>query len=122
MTEVTKYIVTKTCTISVGHVLSLGKAHPCSRPHGHNLRVTVCCSAYSLNKDGMVVDFNDIAGIIREYDHTTVGGTMEKFAGTLAERVNLLLNPEKELRIKNAHVLWVEVAETDGNVCRVELL
>ena len=64
------YYIEKTIEVSASHHLSLSHESKCSRPHGHNWRITVYCRAEQLNKDGMVVDFTEIKRLIKQpLDH-----------------------------------------------------
>jgi len=64
------YYIEKTIEVSASHHLQLSYDSKCSRPHGHNWRITVCCRAKQLNQDGMVVDFAEIKRRIKEpLDH-----------------------------------------------------
>jgi len=53
--------------ISAGHRI-LHHDGKCSRPHGHNYRITVEVTG-TLSEEGWVVDKGDVTGIIDEWDH-----------------------------------------------------
>jgi 6-pyruvoyltetrahydropterin/6-carboxytetrahydropterin synthase len=53
--------------ISAGHRI-LHHEGKCSRPHGHNYRITVEVTG-TLTEEGWVVDKGDVTGIIDEWDH-----------------------------------------------------
>ena len=64
------YYVEKKLEISASHSLKLDYPSKCSRLHGHNWQVTICCRARELNANGMVCDFSDIKERIHGYlDH-----------------------------------------------------
>lgn len=64
------YYVSKKMDISAAHQLKLSYESKCSRLHGHNWIIHVCCKAEKLNSDGMVVDFKHIKEKIHGYlDH-----------------------------------------------------
>lgn len=64
------YYVEKKLEISASHSLELDYPSKCSRLHGHNWQVTICCRARELNANGMVCDFSDIKERIHGYlDH-----------------------------------------------------
>jgi len=64
-----KMVIQTTQTISAAHYL-LHKG-PCSRLHGHNWTVTVKITS-EWPECGMVMDFQRIKEIIKQYDHTTL--------------------------------------------------
>ncbi len=51
------YYVSKTFEIAASHRLELGYPSKCSRLHGHNYLIEVCCKSETLDSNGMVVDF-----------------------------------------------------------------
>lgn len=64
------YYVIKKIEIAGCHHLSLPYPSKCTRPHGHNWTITVCCKAKELNSNGMVIDFSEIKRKIHGYlDH-----------------------------------------------------
>lgn len=61
--------IRKQFTFSAAHQLDhLPKDHPCSRIHGHNYVVEVVLQAPTLNGDGFVVDYGDLAPLQRHID------------------------------------------------------
>lgn len=64
------YKVTKWVGIDSSHQLQEAPDpdSPCLRPHGHRYEFDVTVASSSLHM-GMVVDFGDIAKVIRRYDH-----------------------------------------------------
>ena len=53
--------------ISAGHRIRHHDGK-CSRPHGHNYRITVEVTG-TLSEEGWVVDKGDVTGVIDEWDH-----------------------------------------------------
>ena len=58
------YTVKKTLEISAAHNLRYSYNNQCENMHGHNYVITVYCRSETLNKDGMVVDFNEIKELV----------------------------------------------------------
>jgi len=50
-----------------GHRLSCSSCPSSSSPHGHSYRAWIAVSSASLNDQGMVIDFSDLKGFIREW-------------------------------------------------------
>lgn len=62
------FTISKSFTFEAAHRLPLvPPEHPCSRPHGHNYRVTLLLGSPDL-RDGMVVDYNDMKSFKRWVD------------------------------------------------------
>jgi len=82
-----KWELEKTITVSASHELE--KVGECSNLHGHNWKITVKCSSRTLNKNYMVVDFNDIKKIVMKYDHTHINDLSPFCCGILptAEKI-----------------------------------
>lgn len=65
------YLITKEFHFSASHQLcKLQGDHPCARMHGHNYIVEVELSAETLNENGFVVDYLDLAPLKRLIDDT----------------------------------------------------
>jgi len=60
------YSVSETVFFSYGHRL-LDYDGKCAHPHGHNARVEIRLEAAALDGRGMVVDFEEIGGQVREW-------------------------------------------------------
>jgi len=61
--------IRKQFTFSAAHQLDhLPKDHPCSRIHGHNYIVEIVLQAETLNGDGFVIDYGDLAPLQRHID------------------------------------------------------
>jgi 6-pyruvoyltetrahydropterin/6-carboxytetrahydropterin synthase len=64
------YYIEKTFDVSASHHLKLDYDSKCTKPHGHNWRITIYCRSKELNQNGMVVDFGEIKERIkRVIDH-----------------------------------------------------
>lgn len=64
------YYIEKTFEISACHRLTLPYESKCTRMHGHNWTITVCCKSKELNSEGMVVDFTTVKQtIMSRLDH-----------------------------------------------------
>ena len=56
------YTIRKTFEFSASHLLEgVPETHPCGRLHGHNYAVELVLSAESLDDQGFVVDYLDLA-------------------------------------------------------------
>ena len=67
------YYIEKTFEISASHRLSLDYESKCTRLHGHNWRITVCCRARELDANGMVADFSAVKERIKKrLDHANL--------------------------------------------------
>ena len=125
------YRIVKTFEIAVAHKLNLEYESPCSRIHGHNLKVRVMCSKEELNQDGMVIDFTEIKKRIHDkLDHRCLND-IEKLGfermepqvdpSTQFEIDTVELNPTAERLAKwiydqIPHCTRVDVWETENNV------
>ena len=64
------YYIEKTFEISACHRLTLPYESKCTRMHGHNWTITVCCKSKELNSEGMVADFTTVKQtIMSRLDH-----------------------------------------------------
>ena len=88
------YFVKKQMEIAGCHRLDLPYDSPCTRPHGHNWKITVYCKAHELNAEGKVVDFKHIKETVHDYlDHGDFNAllpfnpTAENIARWVCERV-----------------------------------
>ncbi len=71
------YYIKKTLEISASHSLSLDYESKCTRLHGHNWRITICCKAAELDGNGMVTDFSDVKGKVKSLlDHTNLNDVL----------------------------------------------
>lgn len=64
------YYIEKTFYVSASHHLKLDYDSKCTKPHGHNWRITIYCKSAELNQNGMVVDFSEVKRLIKSViDH-----------------------------------------------------
>jgi len=69
------YVVSKEVTIHAAHRLpAMPDGHQCKQLHGHSYRFIVTLSTGTLDKEGMTLDFGVIGALIKQYDHTFLGG------------------------------------------------
>ena len=61
-------------TFSAGHALR-GYRGKCENPHGHNYKVRIVIEGPGLNSIGLLYDFTQLKGVIREI----IGGVDHKF-------------------------------------------
>ena len=54
------YTIAKQFTFSASHQLSLPYESKCNTLHGHNYTVELILRGYDLDKNGMLVDYNDM--------------------------------------------------------------
>ncbi len=64
------FYLKKTLEFAASHQLTLPYESKCNRLHGHTYRVVVYCKREELNENGMVLDFNEIKGVVMKLDHS----------------------------------------------------
>lgn len=101
----------------------------CSRLHGHTWRVEVAVAGSSLDARGMVIDFLDLKGILREitgsFDHTLLNdvppfsGSEGEWMNPTAENLARLIFEELEKRLKRVapavYPVAVQVWESENS-------
>ena len=119
------YHITKTFSFDAAHYLQqLPPDHKCSHLHGHTWKVAVSVYSRSLNEQGFVIDFNELATYCRDiqnkFDHKLLNDAVDFV--TTAERlaqfiyVTIQENLEKSLGADiNTRVTKVQVWETPDN-------
>lgn len=106
------YYITKTLEISAAHHLTLDYESKCTRLHGHNWKIKVCCKAKELDRNGMVCDFTHIKSIVNQLDHRNLNDilpfnpTAENIAHWLTEQI--------------PNCYRAEVQESEGNTAVYE--
>jgi 6-pyruvoyltetrahydropterin/6-carboxytetrahydropterin synthase len=83
-------------------------------PHGHNWKIKVHCISNELNKNGMVIDFNDIKKKIHDkLDHNVINNVLPHINPTAENIAEWIHNQINEC--------WrVEVEESEGNLAIYE--
>ena len=90
--------------------------HPtCGTPHGHTFRVETRVSGKSLQPNMMLVDFQDVKGTWKKYDHRDLNAffeypTAENIARTIFEELD---------KIPSIDVEYVKVWESPDACCEV---
>jgi 6-pyruvoyltetrahydropterin/6-carboxytetrahydropterin synthase len=65
------YTISKRFAFSASHVLEgLAPAHPCGRLHGHNYEIEVILGGATLDKNGFVRDYRELAALKDFIDET----------------------------------------------------
>lgn len=113
------YTITIETEFSAAHIIR-GYDGPCSRPHGHNWRVTVEAKTDVLDKIGMSVDFYTLQKkteeIIAKFDHCDIN-TIPPFDKTLnptSENLARYLFDELKKQLpQNVKLSFVAIGETD---------
>lgn len=94
--------------ISSAHQLILPYESKCVGVHGHNYKVEIIVEG-SINKHGMVVDFNHLKNVVYRFDHVFLNNFMEQ--PTVENIVALMLNelteiPERDNLSKITVRIW----------------
>jgi len=63
------FYLEKAIEISAAHRLELDYESKCQGLHGHNFQVTIFCKSKTLDKNGMVIDFETIKDKVNVLDH-----------------------------------------------------
>jgi len=109
------YRISKTAQFAAAHHLeTLPDGHPCGRQHGHSYRVTFRLESYTLVGPGWVVDFGELAALVKDLDHRDLN-TLLAFEPT-AERLAQYLHEcaTRLLETDDARVVSVRVSESEG--------
>jgi 6-pyruvoyltetrahydropterin/6-carboxytetrahydropterin synthase len=110
-------------SISAAHYLD-GYEGPCSELHGHNWRIVAEVESDQLNKIGMVIDFEELSGLLAEvakrYDHRTLN-QVEPFdrMNPTAEHISRLIYKELQTLLPK-HVRMGKIAVWETEKCLVE--
>jgi 6-pyruvoyl tetrahydropterin synthase/QueD family protein len=95
--------------ISSAHKLDLPYESKCINMHGHNYKVEVYIQG-SVNKYGLVMDFNHIKEIVVNYDHITLNDKIKQ--PTVENLVTTILNDLNQLNdIDNISSITVRIWE-----------
>jgi len=118
--------IKKTFEVSVSHHLNLDYDSPCKREHGHNLKITVYCASEELDKNGMVVDFEEIKKRVHDViDHRNLNDIEDIGFVSLKPGESCEVPPTAErlaewIFYRVPHCYRVDVQETKGNVATYE--
>ncbi len=114
------YRITKEFHFSASHQLChLPEDHPCARLHGHNYIVEVELSAKTLDKNGFVVDYRDLAPLKRyiddELDHRHLNDvfghdmvTSERLAQDIYDWCHVRWDQVSAVRVSETPKTWAE--------------
>ena len=105
-----KYEILVIQEIDSSHQLKLPYKSGCNNLHGHRWRVEVCIKSSHLNKQSMVVDFQHIKEIIKEFDHIHMNDKMGTVPAT-AEQIALQL-----FNLIYGYLIAGEFGNKDANV------
>ncbi len=119
------YKIRKRIEVAGSHCLKLDYESPCKNLHGHNWFVTVEISSKVLDKNGMVMDFKKLKGIIQDkvhdiIDHKNINDvlpfnpTAENMAKWIFEEIN------SKLDIITHQCTRIEVEESRDNTAIYE--
>lgn len=112
--------VSKRMEIAGSHKLELDYESKCQNLHGHNWIVTVYVKAYSLDHNGMVIDFTTLKKKIHDkLDHKHLNDVVN--CNPTAENIALWIAQEVDLIRAGAKCYKVEVQESEGNVATWEM-
>lgn len=137
------YSVSKTFKFDCSHRLNVDYTTPCINLHGHSYKVTVTIESYKLNKNDMVIDFNDLKGIKELIDHNLDHATLvyikdekllkyvtdNKMKAYIFEKITtsenlaeFLLEKVKAIyfnKIENLKAIHISVHETENNFATI---
>jgi 6-pyruvoyltetrahydropterin/6-carboxytetrahydropterin synthase len=112
------YIVTIETEFSASHIIR-DYDGPCSRPHGHNWKVTVEARTDVLDKLGMGIDFYSLQNMTREviakFDHRDINSIppFDKTLNPTSENIARYIYDELKKRLPpRAKLSSVAIAET----------
>lgn len=106
------FYLEKTIEISAAHKLELDYDSNCQKLHGHNFQVTIFCKSKTLDKNGMVIDFNTIKDKVNILDHCELNSTVPQPTSENIAQYICELIPK---------CYRVEVIESKGNKAAYEI-
>ena len=93
------------------HSLQLPYESKCSKLHGHNWIITICCKAEELNENGMVMDFTEVKERIHsQLDHQNLNEvlpfnpTAENIARWICDQIPTCYRVEVQESIGNTAI------------------
>lgn len=112
------YTVTIETEFSAAHIIR-GYNGPCSRPHGHNWKVTVEVKTDVLNKLGLSIDFYELQEkaeeVIAKFDHRDINTIppFDKELNPTSENIaRYIFNELKKTLPANVSIFSVAIGET----------
>lgn len=108
----------KIVNISAAHFLR-NDTGPCSKMHGHNLKITVFLKGVTLDKIGMIMNLSLAKDFIMKYDHTCLNDHPEFSEGQLNPTME---NFTKYVAEQIPYCYRVEVQESPNNIIMYEAL
>jgi 6-pyruvoyltetrahydropterin/6-carboxytetrahydropterin synthase len=117
------YCVRVEASFAAAHFLSHYRGK-CERLHGHNYKVLAYARGDRLDSGGMLVDFGELKGALREVletlDHSLLNDLAVFEGDPSAERIAEYLFKALALRLPSAPLQAVEVFETETSMARYE--
>jgi 6-pyruvoyltetrahydropterin/6-carboxytetrahydropterin synthase len=117
------YRVRVEADFAAAHLLTHYKGK-CERLHGHNYKVRAYASGPSLGQGGMLLDFGELKGALRDVleglDHGFLNDHPEFDGDPSAERLAEYIFRALSLRLPSAPLSAVEVFETETSMARYE--
>lgn len=105
------YYITKRMEVAGCHSLQLPYESKCSKLHGHNWIITICCKAEELNENGMVMDFTEVKERIHsQLDHQNLNEvlpfnpTAENIARWICDQIPTCYRVEVQESIGNTAI------------------
>lgn len=112
------YTVTIETDFSASHIIR-GYDGPCSRPHGHNWKVTVEAKTDALDQLGMGIDFYSLQKMTRDvvakFDHRDINSIppFDKSLNPTSENIARHIYDELKKQLpSNVKLSYVAIAET----------
>ncbi len=117
------YSVRVESSFAAAHFLSHYKGK-CERLHGHNYRVFAYARGGSLDEGGMLLDFGELKGALREVigrlDHSLLNDEPSFKDDPSAERIAEYIFARMKELLPGAPLSAVEVFETETSMARYE--
>jgi len=113
------WLIESECSLASAHKLPKYNG-PCRRFHGHTWRVAISVSCYSLDRQGIGVDFSTIK---KKYDHRNFNDYDESpTAERMAVLIWKLIKSDMERRRVRGKIQFVRVWESDKSCVTLKAL